>query len=160
MNFGAFDTNTTSSNYYVGRSVPENSSTDPEWHAYAIELPPDSVEVPPLDISFRDFMDNKINPRRPIPPLESRDMGLKLHSVPMKDVSTVTEEEYTGLSAATPSVQSPPPVSPPPHHSPTIPQHQGQAAQMETEQDVFKRQLSGEAQVAVVQPPRPTMPNI
>ena len=52
-------------------------------------------------------------------------------------------------------VQAPLPASPPPLHSPTIPQHQAQATQMEADNDGFKRQLSGGAQVAVIQASRP-----
>ena len=75
MNFGAFDANTTSSNYYVGKPTPEKPTVDPEWHTQCVELPSDSVEVPPLEIAFRNFMDDKVPSDRPMPPLKSPDVA-------------------------------------------------------------------------------------
>ena len=40
LDFGAYDTNTTSSNYYVGKPLPAGSNLGPDWHDSSVDLPP------------------------------------------------------------------------------------------------------------------------
>ena len=145
-------TTTWASHYQKGSNI------GPDWQDSPVDLPPESIQVKPLDMAFRDFMDDKISSDKPIPPLKSTNVGLKGYTTSTKDASTETEEVYTEPFTTTPPAQSPPPAPAPPQHLPTVPQYQERTVQMETDQDALKRQLSGEAQMAVMQVPRP-MPN-
>ena len=155
MNFNAYDANITSSNFYVGKTRPKDSEVSPYWYNQSIELPEGSVEVPPLETAFKEFMDIKISSSKLIPPLEAKDMGLKLHAVPTRTFGTNTEGVRTGGIMTVPATQAPPPAPSPPQHPPTVPQHQEETVQMEAEPAVPKRQLSGGSQMAVRQAPRP-----
>ena len=157
MDFCSFDVNATASNYYVGKTRPEESDIDPEWYSERIELPEDSIEVAPTEIAFKEFMQTKVKSENPIPPFSLGSLkGVQLQIPPtVREVGTVTEaSELPRPVQAPPPATVPPPITAPPRHVPAIPLQQEQAMQVEVGPD-FKRQMSDTARMAVVQQPRP-----
>ena len=96
-NCNAFVTTATPSNFYAGKTPPEGTQ-NPSWYKDRLDLPENSIEVPPVDAAFRNFMGGKIPEGQSIPPLETAGISLKVHSVFTRDVSTGDRRPTSGTS--------------------------------------------------------------
>ena len=135
-----------------------------------VELPFSSVDVPPVDIAFKHFMDDKVDPENPIPKFtaaglecyseirpSSVSIGVNTVGPPKEDNNKAPPPE-----APSPVMPAPPPVTqpqqpvphPPPTYAPHISQGFQQAVPMEVEEGGLKRQISPAEQLAVAQPQR------
>ena len=95
MCFSAYDVNTSDSNYFVNRDPPAGREMADNARE-RVELPPNSVTVPPVDIAYSEWMDSRLNSEVPIPKMRPPRTGFQFQPIPEPVAKPVEAMETEG----------------------------------------------------------------